>query len=277
MKKNFLWFASMFLVLNAAYAFAQSEEYGLASYYSDKYHGRPTASGELYDKDQLTAAHKTFPYGTMIRITRLDNKKSVVCRVNDRGPYVSGRVVDVSGKAAQQLGLIVDGTTRVKVELVEQAKETPATTKTTPKTEDKVTAPKTSSEKPAAETKKPTEKPKEPAKTSTPAKTDDKSLANSQTFTQYGLYKIEISKPEKKGFGVQVASLSSYDNAMKQIADLQGKWFKNVLLSIEPGKEDRPVYKIILGPFDDKESAESYKKSIKKKNNLDGFVISLGN
>ena len=69
---------------------AQDDEFGIASYYSDLFQGKPTASGELYDKAQLTAAHKTLPFGTLVKVTRLDNNKSVQVRVNDRGPFISG-------------------------------------------------------------------------------------------------------------------------------------------------------------------------------------------
>ena len=93
-------------------------EEGTASYYSDSLSGNPTASGEPYDKDDLTAAHRTLAFDTMVRVTNLDNDKTVVVRINDRGPHTKSRIIYVSGAAAKQLGLIDSGT--VKVRLVVQ-------------------------------------------------------------------------------------------------------------------------------------------------------------
>ena len=93
-------------------------QYGKASYYGDKFHGRPTASGELYDRNKLTAAHRTLPFGTRCRVTNLVNGKSVIVRVNDRGPHVEGRVIDLSYKAAEQIGLVRAGIVDVKVEVL---------------------------------------------------------------------------------------------------------------------------------------------------------------
>lgn len=90
---------------------------GLASYYGDQFHGRSTASGEPYDKDAMTAAHRTLAFGTMVRVTRVDDGRAVVVRVNDRGPFVEGRIIDLSRKAAEQLGMIADGVVRVRIEV----------------------------------------------------------------------------------------------------------------------------------------------------------------
>ena len=86
------------------------EEFGIASYYADAFHGRKTASGTLYHKDKLTAAHKDLPFGTVIKVTRLDNKSSVKVTVNDRGPYIKGRIVDLSkaGISAVVFGALSD-------------------------------------------------------------------------------------------------------------------------------------------------------------------------
>ncbi len=91
---------------------------GKASYYADQYNGLPTASGEVYDMNAMTAAHPNLPFGTPIRVTNLENGRSVVVRVNDRGPHKPGRIVDVSKAAAEQLGLILNGSANVQVEVV---------------------------------------------------------------------------------------------------------------------------------------------------------------
>ena len=92
---------------------------GLASYYAHKFHGRTTASGEVYDEQKLTAAHRDLPFGTRVRVTNLANGKRVVLKVNDRGPFVEGRIIDVSWAAARSLDFIQDGVVRVRVEEVE--------------------------------------------------------------------------------------------------------------------------------------------------------------
>jgi rare lipoprotein A len=91
---------------------------GIASYYSDKFHGRSTSSGESYDKDDLTAAHNTLPLGSVLLVTNLSNNQSVVVRVNDRLNKSNKRLLDVSKKAAKELGFIRSGHTKVKIEIL---------------------------------------------------------------------------------------------------------------------------------------------------------------
>ena len=91
---------------------------GEASYYGRKFHGRSTASGERFNMRDMTAAHRTLPFGTKVRVTNLSNSKSVVVRINDRGPWDGHRIIDVSQAAAEKLGMIQAGTARVRVEVV---------------------------------------------------------------------------------------------------------------------------------------------------------------
>jgi rare lipoprotein A len=95
-------------------------EQGKASYYSDKLAGRATASGEPYSVSEMTAAHRTLPFGTLIEVKRTDGR-SVVVRVNDRGPYARGRVVDLSRKAAEALGMVREGVVEVSIRVVGEA------------------------------------------------------------------------------------------------------------------------------------------------------------
>ncbi len=91
---------------------------GIASWYGKQFHGRRTANGEIYDMNSLTAAHPTLPLPTKVRVTNLDNGKSLVLRVNDRGPFANGRIIDVSRRSAQLLGFKRQGTAKVRVEYV---------------------------------------------------------------------------------------------------------------------------------------------------------------
>jgi rare lipoprotein A len=91
---------------------------GLASYYHAAFHGRRTASGEAFNQNALTAAHRTLPFGTLVRVINLRNQRSVIVRVNDRGPLQKNRVIDVTPKAARELGFLGRGMTQVKIEVV---------------------------------------------------------------------------------------------------------------------------------------------------------------
>ena len=91
---------------------------GIASYYAQRFHGRPTASGERFDMHALTAAHRTLPFGTRVQVTNPANGRSVTVRINDRGPFTRGRTIDVSQAAAQQLGLIARGHGAVELEVL---------------------------------------------------------------------------------------------------------------------------------------------------------------
>jgi len=90
-------------------------EEGIASWYGKKFHGRKTSSGETYDMYAMTAAHKTLPLGTWVTVRRLDDEKQITVRVNDRGPFVQGRIIDLSYTAAKQLGMVGPGTAPVEV------------------------------------------------------------------------------------------------------------------------------------------------------------------
>jgi rare lipoprotein A len=93
-------------------------EQGFASWYGEPYHGRPTASGTIYDQRELTAAHRTLPFGTRLRVHDLENERHVDVLVNDRGPFVAGRILDLSRGAAEALDLVARGVTRVRIEVL---------------------------------------------------------------------------------------------------------------------------------------------------------------
>ena len=95
-------------------------EVGWASWYGEKFHGRHTASGEVYDMYRLTAAHKTLPLGTSVMVTRINNGKSVEVTINDRGPFVKGRIIDLSYAAARALEMVEEGVAKVRVEVLDK-------------------------------------------------------------------------------------------------------------------------------------------------------------
>ncbi len=97
-------------------------EKGIASWYGDEFKGKPTASGEIFDPDKMTAAHKTLPFGTIVSVTNLDNGKTAQLKINDRGPFVRGRIIDCSKKGAKELGYYSAGTAKVRIEVVKEGK-----------------------------------------------------------------------------------------------------------------------------------------------------------
>lgn len=220
--------------------------------YKDSDHGKETVFKEKYDKNALTGAHKTLPLGTRVKVTNLENGKSVTVRINDRGAFVKGNVIDLSRKAAETIGMKAEDKTKVRLEVLNE-KEQPVAVDDKGQRTDK---PKT--EKPA----------KEPAK---PAKAEPE---NVDVMRPGGLFKISVLSIEKKGWGVQVGNFKTYEAMMSSVASLQEKWFKNVLV-LMGGTEKEPQYKVVLGPFPDEATAQSYQQNIKKKHNIDGFVIDI--
>ena len=98
---------------------AVGEQSGMASWYGPGFHGNRSASGEVFDQNALTAAHRTLPFGTQVRVTNLNTGLSVVVRINDRGPFSGGRIIDLSRGAAGEIGMISSGVARVRVEVLE--------------------------------------------------------------------------------------------------------------------------------------------------------------
>ncbi|HQJ74884.1 MAG TPA: septal ring lytic transglycosylase RlpA family protein [Bacteroidota bacterium] len=96
---------------------------GIASYYSMKHENKRTASGEKYKSSNLTAAHRTLPFGTLVKVTNLKNNKSVIVKINDRGPFVKGRILDLSYSAAKEIDMLMNGMAKVKIEVIDFAEK----------------------------------------------------------------------------------------------------------------------------------------------------------
>jgi len=110
--------ASLFIWFICVHPCFSQTETGIASFYGDEFEGRSTANGEIYKHNQLTAAHKTLPFNTIVRVVNPENNKEVIVRINDRGPFTPGRLIDLSKSAAEILGFIPKGLTEVKVEVI---------------------------------------------------------------------------------------------------------------------------------------------------------------
>ncbi|MDX9696724.1 MAG: septal ring lytic transglycosylase RlpA family protein [Bacteroidales bacterium] len=119
---------SLFLLMIAIPAISQQksfEQTGIASFYADKFEGRTTSNGEIYFHDKKTAAHPTLAFGSIVKVTNLENKKFVVVRINDRGPFIAGRIIDLSQSAAKDLGFIEKGVVKVKLEVIASTDDVP--------------------------------------------------------------------------------------------------------------------------------------------------------
>ena len=117
MRRNY-FIASLFFFIIFSFSLYAQEEQGIASWYGPGFHGKKTASGETYDMYRMTAAHKTLPFHSIVQVTDLDTGKSVRVRINDRGPFVPGRVIDLSYAAARALGIHSKGTARVALKVL---------------------------------------------------------------------------------------------------------------------------------------------------------------
>ena len=133
MKKNLIYLIPIFILISCSssnrFAAQKRNEnpsqfrsgellVGYSSYYADKFHGRTTANGEIFDMHDYTAAHRSLPFGTVVLVTNLENGKKVKVRINDRGPYVKGRILDLSLQAAKEIGLIETGVAKVNIKIL---------------------------------------------------------------------------------------------------------------------------------------------------------------
>jgi rare lipoprotein A len=99
------------------------DQVGIASWYGPGFHGNRTSNGEIYDMYAMTAAHKTLPFNTIVKVVDLDTGRSVIVRINDRGPFIPGRIIDLSYAAAQELGIVEKGLARVGLKILKWPKE----------------------------------------------------------------------------------------------------------------------------------------------------------
>jgi rare lipoprotein A len=192
---------------------------GKASFYADKFEGHPTASGEKYKHNKLTAAHKTLPFGTVVRVTNLANGSTVDVVINDRGPYVDGRVIDLSRSAAEKLGFINLGVTDVKLDIIDAGD---GKSKSQPVTIDNV------------------------------------------SVDEDEYYHFEISSFKPKGFGVQIGTYQELVNLLRLSENLKGSYKKNVTVQVKILNGVK-FYSLIIGPFPNRQKAESFHNDVKQK------------
>jgi rare lipoprotein A len=254
------------------------QEKGFAINYKESDASRVTSSSELYDPSKLTAAHNTIPFGTMVKVTRLDNGMSVVVRINDRGPFTPNRIVALSKAAAYNIGLKKYEKVNVQLTIL----------------------PKKESTEPLVE--KPEKKPDipfyQPGSTKTETKeTEDLSLRidpvdgtriqqNTDTEKNMvsspineplkpGLYQIQLNRLPEKGFAIQVGSFQNISVMWSEVSRLHNAWFKQIMVKTVKTANGLVLHKLLLGPFATREKASSYKGNLKEKYGIEGFIVPL--
>lgn len=235
-------------------------ETGHASWYGKKFHGRKTASGEVYDMFKLSAAHKTLPLPSYARVTNLSNRKSVIVRVNDRGPFGRPRVIDLSYAAARQLDIIQHGSSQVEVTLIDTTQQTPEpvqpATETVQVTRQIIPPVSASSVSPAST----------PSPANTPSASSTPSPANASVAS------TPATGLEANGIYIQVGAFGQEENADR----LQKRIFnaipetQSLLNKVYNGK----LFQVVLGPYPDHALAAQAASQMREQLQLPALIIS---
>ncbi|HIO26626.1 MAG TPA: septal ring lytic transglycosylase RlpA family protein [Flavobacteriaceae bacterium] len=236
MKKFLITLCFIFVSL---ISFAQVQT-GKASFYADKFEGRRTASGVKYYHNKATAAHRHLPFGTKVRVTNLANNKTVIVEINDRGPFVSGRIIDLSKSAAQKLGYVPIGVTDVVIEVVGNANDTI----------DDLGTP----EETVATTNNP--------ETTTPTQPNTSAVSNVEPNEFYELSINRLEEPD--WFGVQVGSFQEVANLIRLADNLKISYEEDVTVQVKTVQNIK-VYSLILGKFKNRKQAERFKEKVSVK------------
>lgn len=229
------------------------EEVGMASWYGDDFHNKRTANGETYDMRAVTAAHRTLPLPSIVRVTNLENGKSIIARVNDRGPYVKNRIIDLSEKGAELLGYKNKGTAKVKVEILERESRAIKEAMLSPNNSSKTYGNKTipySNTQAVSTAQASSSNTKYEISTSArrPLQYTSEITLASNTDTRVNI----PNNTEEGPYFVQVGAFADYDKA-KQMADNM-KRFGNVSI-YEAYLSKNGVYRVRLGAYQSKAEA----------------------
>lgn len=252
--KRPLTFSVMLCLITAGPLGAQYAETGYAVYYADYLIGRQTAYGEVYNPHFFTCAHKRHPLGTLLKVTRIDDGRSVLVRVNDKGPFKEGYVVDLSKVAGRYLGLDVDGKARVRVEVVGYSETNPVPEGYQPPRD--ITTARGISQ-PSAYGNRP----------------DEYGASSLASGTASG----EIPRLEAGpgGFGIQVASYTLEENAVRQARALQAQDVKNLYIQESATSYSGTMYRLIIGRFRTRDQAEQALQFLRRQKGVNGFVTML--
>ena len=229
---------------------------GVASWYGHPYHGRHTSNGEVYNMNKLTAAHLSLPFDTWVRVTNLNNKKSVEVRINDRGPFIKRRIIDLSREGAKRIGMIGPGTARVRVRVVatpsmayKRRRRAAVAARTSPPPRFEPAAPRKPSGDPS------------PRQVKTSETTASPHAGNAEDPCSAGSF-----------YGVQVGSFQDIENAER----MQGKIaYPYETARIVEGHSDLgSLYRVVAGRFITRQRADDLQRRLRQ-DGIDGFVAAF--
>lgn len=209
MKKYALLLLTAFFVAEIGFSLEVYKKNAIASFYGADFHGKKTSNGELFDMNKFTCANKELPFNTILKVTNLANNKTVQVRVNDRGPFVVGRDIDLSTAAAKELDMIKSGTAHVKIEVVKYGENTKLSAETAEGAK-KIMAKKISESQ------------------AKPSKTKTTTVNSASKISSQKQPASTVSTAEKKQWDIQIASFSSVDSAKKCADTLYKKGFRNI-------------------------------------------------
>ena len=212
---------------------------GIASWYGPGFHGRRTANGEVYNQYGLTAAHQTLPHGTRVRVTNLTNDRGVLVRINDRGPFVDDRIIDLSYTAAREIEMIGPGTAPVRVEVLDPGWREPLQVAAAPPTRAADALPPPAPRIVTA----PAPPPRAAAPVAAPAR-EPPPAPRPQSPRQA---EVAATIPDTTRYAVQVGAFSDYDRARRTQRSLQSQGANAKLALVEEGGVR--YYRLRLGPF----------------------------
>lgn len=255
------YFFFLLVLVSAAPLQAQFAETGYATYYADYLEGRPTAYGDTYQGDQFTAAHPKHPINTLLKITRIDDGRSVTVRINDKGPFKTGYIVDLSAVAGKYIGLDLDGKAKVRVEVVGYSDRNPVPKDYIPQVD--MIAEGYSS-------------PTSYGEGGLPTSYRTKGVDSGSPASYNPAEPIRRLRDNIGGYGIQLASYTNIANAERQVRSLQAQGIKDIYIKEKPSSySDEIMYKIIIARFADKEQAEQQLKFLRRQKSLNGFVTLL--
>lgn len=259
------WGALIFIISGHLIALGQTDnitsETGIASYYSDDLHGNLTANGEHYNRYSFTAAHKTLPFGSKVIVTNLSNDKSVVVTINDRGPFVEGRIIDLSHAAAQSIDLLQSGIIQVRIDVIAESGgiKTDHSHLTHPEEVNKLKD--TIAYEVAIE-----------PKNITPTEIIDSFdiVADTLGHLVGHIYASDDHEVLPGGYGVQVSATSSFSNALAYSKRLESEGFAPVFIEAANVRHSH-VFRVIVGNYATRLQADyAHNKYLEK--GLNGFV-----
>jgi rare lipoprotein A len=237
---------------------------GIASWYGPDFHSKKTSNGEIYDMYDMTAAHKTLPMNTVLKVDNQENGKSIIVRINDRGPFVNGRIIDLSNKAARDINMIAKGTAKVKLTVLGYNGE--IENKDAPYLE--LSESSESSKSSKSDTLEPMDI-KEDSVVSKKISTNNNKLTKTGPNSFTNSTSVNTTSSNQKAlpngkFGVQVGAFSQEDGALKVKSDIQKKFTNNRVDVKKVLVNGKTFFKVFISGFESYESAQTLKKVIFK-------------